>query len=199
MFTKSHGCSLSSVVRVLFSVFFAVIVPACAQSTPQQVEVTREVPVTLEVTRIVPQTVEVTRIVEVVVTATPTPTPTATPKPAYEKYSSADVVQAFRDAKLEIGTTFAMGPQDYGAAPMTAAEATRFLIPSLGEDSGGRIFSFSSPADMESLRAYYTELGKASALFFSWVFVKDNILVQINGSLPEEQARQYEAALGALP
>jgi hypothetical protein len=42
------------------------------------------------------------------------------------------------------------------------------------------------------------KLGKENAAFFSWVFVKDNILVQINGNLPEEQAKKYEAALNAL-
>jgi hypothetical protein len=199
MFRKTQYHPLSSSFRVLLCVFFATIVSACAQSAPQQIEVTREVSATLEVTRIVPQTVEVTRIVEVVVTATSTPAPTATPKPAFQKYGSADVIQAFRAAGLEIGETSTMGPQDYGAAPMTAVEGTRFLIPSLGEDKGGRVLSFSSSADIEPVRAYYTELGKASALFFSWVFVNDNILVQINGNLPEEQARQYEAALGALP
>jgi hypothetical protein len=35
-------------------------------------------------------------------------------------------------------------------------------------------------------------------MLFSWVFVKDNIVVQINGDLPEEQAKKYEAALNGL-
>jgi hypothetical protein len=36
------------------------------------------------------------------------------------------------------------------------------------------------------------------AAFFSRVFVKDNILVQINGDLPETKANQYQAALNKL-
>ena len=41
-------------------------------------------------------------------------------------------------------------------------------------------------------------MGKSSALFFSWVFVKDRIVVQINGDLPEDAARKYEAALNGM-
>jgi hypothetical protein len=40
---------------------------------------------------------------------------------------------------------------------------------------------------------YYSD---ASADNFSWVYVKDNILVQLDGRLDEEKAKQYEAAIG---
>lgn len=91
-----------------------------------------------------------------------------------------------------------MTKDDYGLAPMTAVEGMRFLIPSLCPDCGGRVLSFASSEDLEVTKAYYAELGRASAIFFSWVFVKDNILVQINGDLPEEKAKQYEAVLDAM-
>jgi hypothetical protein len=83
-------------------------------------------------------------------------------------------------------------------ALMVAAEGTSFLIPSLGEAKVGRIRSFDSPEDLEKTKAYAVKLSKESAAFFSWVFVKDNILVQLDGKLPEEQAKKYEAALNAL-
>lgn len=91
-----------------------------------------------------------------------------------------------------------MTKDDDGMALMVAVEGTSFLIPSLGEDRGGRIRSFDSPEDLEKTKAYSVKLGKESAAFFSWVFVKDNILVQIDGNLPEEHAKKYEAALNAL-
>ena len=91
-----------------------------------------------------------------------------------------------------------MEPADYGLAPKTAVEGTRFLIPSLGPNSGGRILSFANADDLAKARDYYVEAGKASAMLFSWVFVKDNIVVQINGTLPEEQAKKYEAALDGM-
>ena len=43
------------------------------------------------------------------------------------------------------------------------------------------------------MKAYYDDLGEGSAMLFSWTAVKDNILIQINGDLPEEK---YKKALG---
>lgn len=115
-----------------------------------------------------------------------------------QQWTSTDVVDVFKSASLEVEGARPMTKDDYGMAPMRAVEGTRFFIPSLCTDCGGRIFSFSSQEDLEATKTYYAELGKNSALFFSWVFVKDNILVQINGDLPEEKARQYESALNSL-
>lgn len=125
--------------------------------------------------------------------STPTPEPTATP--GFVKWTSAQVVDAFLAAGLEASSPRPMTKDDYGFAPMIAIEGARFLITSLCSDCGGRILNFASQEDLEKTRAYYVEMGKESAAFFSWTFAKDNILVQINGDLPEENARQYEAAL----
>ena len=79
-----------------------------------------------------------------------------------------------------------------------AAEGIRFFTPSLGEDTGGRVMRYETQADLERAKGYYDELGKASAMFHSWTYAKDLTLVQITGELPEEQAKQYEAALAAV-
>lgn len=108
-----------------------------------------------------------------------------------------DVVGAFKAANLEAESVRPMTKEDYGAAPYVCT-GTRFLIPSLGDEAGGRIFICDSDKDRDALSTFYTEMGKSSALFFSWVFVKDRIVVQINGDLQEDQARQYEAALNGM-
>jgi hypothetical protein len=84
-------------------------------------------------------------------------------------------------------------PEDYGAAPMIDIEAAQFDIPSVGEDGRAHIYSFASEGDLEKMIKYYAD---ASADNFSWVYVKDNILVQIDGRLAEEKAKLYEAAIG---
>lgn len=53
--------------------------------------------------------------------------------------------------------------------------------------------------DMQKLKSYYDELGKASAMFFSWTFAHQPVLVQLNGDMPESKARQYEQVLQQLP
>ena len=111
-----------------------------------------------------------------------------------KQVTGEDVIKSFKDAGLEAENTRPMTKDDYGIAPFVC-EGTRFFIPSLGADNGGRIFICENTEDRDALVNYYTELGRASAIAFSWVFTKDNVVVQINGDLPEAAARQYEAAL----
>jgi hypothetical protein len=183
-------------LKRLFDVFFIFLffLTSCSSPTPQ----------IIEITRIVPQTVVVTQLVEVIITATPipassTPTPTTpptmTPTPAFIIWNTQQVVDVFLAAGLEATDVRPMVADDYGIAPLLAIEGTRFFIPSLCGDCGGRIMSFASQTDRDALQKYYKKLAESSALFFTWVFVKDNILVQINGDLPEADARLYEAAL----
>jgi hypothetical protein len=108
--------------------------------------------------------------------------------------AGADVVSAFQEASLEAEGSRPMTPDDYGLAPFVC-DGTRFFIPSLGTDSGGRVFVCSDHDELESLKAYYEDLAEGSAVLFSWVFDKGTVLVQINGELDEEAARQYEAAI----
>lgn len=114
-----------------------------------------------------------------------------------QSYTSQDVIDAFQAAGLEAENPTTMAAEDYGAAPMVG-EGTRFFVPSLGEGSGGRVVVADNAEDRDKLADFYISMGKESALLFSWVFVKDNTVVQINGSLDEATARQYEAALAAM-
>lgn len=105
-----------------------------------------------------------------------------------------DVITAFKNAGLEAENPHQMTKDEYGLAPYVCV-GTRFLIPALGADNGGRIFICTNREDQDLLVNYYKELGRQSAAFYSWVFVKNNIVVQINGDLPEVTARKYEVAL----
>ena len=83
-------------------------------------------------------------------------------------------------------------------APMNALEAVHFGLPSICPECGGRLYTFDDPAKLQLMKGYYDTLGESSAMLFSWTFAKDNVLIQINGDLPEDKARQYEAALSQL-
>lgn len=120
-------------------------------------------------------------------------------EPAEETLAPTAIVDAFVAAGLPAESPTPMTVDDYGMAPYVC-DGVRFLIPSLGDDSGGRAFVCASDADLASLREYYESLGRASAIAFSWVFANEDrgVLVQINGELPEEEARKYEAAVTDL-
>lgn len=108
--------------------------------------------------------------------------------------TGADVIAAFKRAGLEAEAPTRMGPKNYGFAPYVC-KGTRFLIPSLGEDSGGRIFECPDDADRDLIARYFQDMGRKSAAAFSWVLVKGRIVVQINGDLDEAIAEKYRAAL----
>lgn len=124
---------------------------------------------------------------------------------AYAKWNSTQAIEAFLAAGLEAERPYKMGPRDYGLAPYRG-EGTRFIVPSLCAedeteepcDKGGRVLSFDNAEDQEAVRDYYVELGERSAVFFSWVFEKDNLVLQLNGDLEEEKAYAYNATLQSM-
>lgn len=115
--------------------------------------------------------------------------------PKWDKWTSEQGLAALHSAKLEAENARPMIAGDYGLAPMRAKEGRRFFLPSLCEDCGGRILSFATQADLNAMKAFYEEQAKQSAAFFSWVFVKDNLLLQLNGELPKDKAEAYNTAL----
>jgi hypothetical protein len=132
-------------------------------------------------------------------TFTPTITPTATPEvtatPVFEKWTIKQAESALYAAGAEYVSPSKINPGDLGVAPNTFKEGIHFLVPSLCTDCGGRLFSFSTPGGLSAMRSYYVGLGQQSSLFFSWVYVKDNILIQINGEYPEDLAKVFKRGL----
>ncbi len=120
--------------------------------------------------------------------------------PFQQKTKGQQVVDLFNSAGLEAKNPTPMKKEDFGPTPQVAIEAIHFYAPSIDNTgtAGGRVMVFSSQRDLEIVRDYYIGLGDSSRLFFSWVFIKDNVLVQINGDLPQLKALQYDAALNKL-
>ena len=113
---------------------------------------------------------------------------------SYAAPTAEDVIAAFKRVGLEAENPTPMKPKNYGLAPFVC-KGVRFLIPSLGEDNGGRVLACPNAEDRDAIAGYYERLAKKSAAFFSWVFVKGNTVVQINGDLDEETAKKYERAI----
>ncbi len=113
---------------------------------------------------------------------------------ANSSWTSGDVVDAFLAAGLECDNPRTLSVDD-GKAPFVAVEATRFMMPSVCTSCSGRIYSFDDQTELSKARQYYVDLGERDAQFFSWVYVRDNILLQLNGTLAEDQAMEYEQVL----
>lgn len=106
-----------------------------------------------------------------------------------------EVIQAFRDAGLEVGETYPVELEpgwDERPVPKSYEEATRFMIPSLGESAGGRVFVFGSDEDLATVRDYYNGFGDSLR---PHIYVGDRVLLQINRQLPDAEADKYGAVL----
>ena len=171
-------------------------------------EVTMEVPVTrlVEVTRVVPEIMTVvvyptaepaSATPEATATTEPTATPMALPTaPPARSYASGDVIAAFQAAGLEVGGTSPIPTDDPGPVPNSYVEATRFLIPSLGPESGGRVFSFASMNERDMVLKYYQNLPLAG--FTTWVTSNGLLVLQINNQLPRERWLEYDSVFQGL-
>lgn len=127
-------------------------------------------------------------------TTAPLPSSLDTTATVFDKWKVAQVESAFKSARLELATPHAMTSEDYGTVPRVAKEGVRFFIPSLGGQKGGRIYTFASAKDLQTVQQYYASQPGTPP----WIFVKDNILVQIHSDLPENRANQYRNALNTF-
>jgi hypothetical protein len=135
-------------------------------------------------------TVQASATTEPAATAIPEPSPTTEAVPL----TAERVIEAFKAAGLEAENPTPMGKDDYGVGPMVG-EGMRFFLPSLAEGAGGRVIAVDDADERKRLFDYYNDLKKQSAALFSWVYEHENIVLQINGKLPEDQAKKYEEAL----
>jgi hypothetical protein len=109
-----------------------------------------------------------------------------------------DVISVFKDAGLEAENPRKMTKDDFGMGPMKSNEAKLIILPSICVDCSGRILSYKNKEDLKQMKKYYDDLGKESAMLFSWTLEKDNILVQFNGDLPEEKYNLYKKSLDSI-
>jgi hypothetical protein len=117
---------------------------------------------------------------------------------ASARVTPMQVVREFRAHGLEAAKPRRMTRDDYGFAPYVG-QGVRFLIPSLGENRGGRVFS-GRLGELRRLKAYYDDLGEGSAILFSWTYLnrRARILVQINGELSHAKWLKYRAVVRGL-
>lgn len=113
--------------------------------------------------------------------------------------SSDNVVQAFKEQGLEVGDSYPVDEDPNQAkfiGPKTYQEGTRFLLPSLGEDTGGQVYTYASRDDLGVMKNYWETLNEnTTGMLYSHVYDKGNVLVHITGQLPKGKADEYGQVL----
>jgi hypothetical protein len=104
-------------------------------------------------------------------------------------------VQDLRDARLEVGESYPV-EEDTGwnesRVPKTHQEGTGFEIPSLGEGARGRALVYGSREALDTVFKYCERFFRP---LVSHVFGEDEVLVQIDGDLPQDEANGYDDVL----
>jgi hypothetical protein len=121
--------------------------------------------------------------------------PTAAP---FGRWSIENVRDAFARAGLPVQSLI----RDMTAgrdAPLSFSDRYTFVIDQIAPD-GGQVLFFNSASGLESWTEYIARLRSDSALRRTvvYVFVKDNVLMQLNADLMPADARAFEAALNSL-
>lgn len=112
-----------------------------------------------------------------------------------EAISLDSILEKFKDDGLTVDEAKSMTKEDFGMAPMSAKEAKIFGIQK--DDSGdymnARIFLFEKGKDLTKTKNYYDDLGKESAMAFSYTAANDKklVLMQFNGDLPQDLVQKY--------
>ena len=125
----------------------------------------------------------------------PTPSPSMVPQ---GKYTSSDVLAAFRGKGLEVDRPTSLRPNatSRSEAMRRMTEGVRFYLPSACPNCDVWVYSFPTDSDTHQADLYFKELGESGS--FSWVFRKENLLIQLSGEVPVEKANHYGDALQTL-
>ncbi|MFL0582609.1 hypothetical protein ACH0B6_08555 [Solibacillus silvestris] len=103
-----------------------------------------------------------------------------------------EVIEYFKAEGLEIGEISDLENKEFGNL---REEGKRILVPSLGEDAGGRLFKFKDSKGLEEAKSYYDEISNSGPMFYSHVHVNGLYLLQMNGDMSDEDFARYAATL----
>ncbi len=129
--------------------------------------------------------------------ALPFSSPTATPIP-FAAFTAQDVFDAFTAAGLSV-----QNPQSQMSAgrdePGEFGERFVFEIPSIAP-VGGQLIVFENPEQLAAWQAYIESLRNNSATRRTviYVYVKNNVMVQLNSMLTNAEATAYREALEGI-
>ena len=106
--------------------------------------------------------------------------------------TTEEVIEHFKVEGLEIGEISDLENKEFGNL---REEGKRILIPSLGEDAGGRLFKFKDKEGLEEAKSYYDELGNSGPMFYSHTHANGLFLLQMNGDMEDAEFEKFKTAM----
>ena len=120
--------------------------------------------------------------------------------PSFNRWQTTDAIQAFHAVGLPIEILELSKDEHDLFSNQVGQQSIQFVVPNQGDPdlARGIIFSFQKEIDLQQVLDYYIALDQSLPQYDSWLFVKDNLLLQLNRNIPEEVAKQYAEALDLL-
>lgn len=109
--------------------------------------------------------------------------------------TTESIIKQFKNDGLEVGTVSDLPNKEFGNG---RKEGKRILIPSLGEDSGGRLFIFKDANSLAQAKGYYDGLSSIGPLSYSHTHQNGLILLQMNGNMSDVDFKKYAESINAL-
>ena len=106
--------------------------------------------------------------------------------------STSDVIDGLSSTGLISDVVSDLPNDEFGGS---REEGKRILVPSLGEDAGGRVFKFKNEKGLNEAKKYYDDLGKSSPLFYSHTHANGLFLLQMNGDMSDEDFEKLKVAM----
>jgi len=119
---------------------------------------------------------------------------------AFRHLSAQAVIEAFVQAGLEVGDYKTDEPRYWYTSSLDLVDHyIMFFVPSLGEGAGGLVMEFPDVESRDEIFQAHVDKGWYGEIqFWPYVARRDNILLQMNGSLADDLAGRYIAVLKAL-
>nr|WP_255289880.1 stress protein [Bacillus cereus] len=119
-----------------------------------------------------------------------TKTPTESKQEKKETKVTVDSIMIeFKNVGLQVENQTNLPQKKFGNL---RKEGKRIVVPTLGEDKGGRLFEITKKEDLEKVNKYYDKLGNSAPMFFSHTHAKGNFLLQMNGDMKDEEFAKYK-------
>ncbi|QHS22934.1 hypothetical protein GWK91_08235 [Virgibacillus sp. MSP4-1] len=116
----------------------------------------------------------------------------------FARWSADDALEVFQenDLLLEEGTT--IKKEELGHVPEHLEEAFAFSIPSVEEQVGGKVFSFTTEESLNDMKDYFGNLEGEADSILTKTIQHDNLLVVLNENLTDKEFHQFKDTLQTL-
>jgi hypothetical protein len=111
-----------------------------------------------------------------------------------QMWLAREIIKSFNENGLIVEKTKEEKGIELSGLPAKTNEAIKFSVSFNERKLKGCVFEFDKKKNFETVQNYYLNLNENNELH-TWSLVKDNILVVIEGTMPEKEIQEYRAVL----